>query len=395
MRTFTRQILVELTAVFLAALVAFTAVVLLFVVVREMVRLGLPPTAVLHLVPYILPDSLKISVPVTLLLATTTVYSRMSGSNEVVAIKALGISPMAILWPSFFVACLLSWLTVWLNDVAVPWGRCGAQRVIVDAVEEIAYGMLRTERYYSSSSPQFSINVKRVDDRKLIQPTVTVGALGRLPSLTIDAQEAELRADREENVLKIWLRNANVEFGGGGVLFFPQFEYEIPLLSPSREESSASPSAIPMGRLARETARHQQAIQHRHEDLAAAAGFQMMSGDFDDLLEPSWQARMAELAGMHTYLCRLKTEPHRRWSAGFSCLCFVWVGAPMAIWLRKRDFLQNFFVCFLVILIAYYPALMGTIILAKDGVVPPVSVWAANLILLPWGYWALRRVLRY
>jgi len=395
MRTFTRQVLVELIAVFLAALVAFTAIVLLFVVVREMVRLGLPPTAVLHLVPYILPDSLKISLPVTLLLATTTVYSRMSGSNEVVAIKALGISPMAILWPSFVVGCLLSLLTVWLNDVAVPWGRSGAQRVIVDAVEEIAYGMLRTERYYSSSSPQFSINVKRVDGRKLIQPTVTIGPLGRLPGLTIDAQEAELRVDREENVLKIWLRNANVEFGGGGVLSFPQFEYEIPLLAASREESLASPSAIPMARLAREAVRHEQSIQRRQEDLAAAAGYQMMSGGFEDLLEPSWQARMAELAGMHTYLCRLKTEPYRRWSAGFSCLCFVWVGAPMAVWLRNRDFLQNFFVCFGVILIVYYPAMIGTIVLAKDGAVPPVTVWAANLMLIPWGGWALRRVLRY
>jgi len=67
----------------------------------------------------------------------------------------------------------------------------------------------------------------------------------------------------------------------------------------------------------------------------------------------------------------------------------------MAIWLRKRDFLQSFSVCFFPILVVYYPALMGTIVLAKDGVVPPVTVWAANLMLIPWGAWALRRVLRY
>jgi len=95
------------------------------------------------------------------------------------------------------------------------------------------------------------------------------------------------------------------------------------------------------------------------------------------------------------HLYRLLTEPHRRWSAGFSCLCFVWVGAPMAIRLRHREFLTSFFLCFLPVLVVYYPLLMLGIDGAKHGTVPPATVWAGNLLLIAWGAWLLRRVLRY
>jgi lipopolysaccharide export system permease protein len=320
----------------------------------------------------------------------------MSGFNEVTAIKALGISPMTILWPAFVLAFLLSLLTVWLNDAPIAWGRTGAQRVIVDAVEEIVYGMLRTDRYYNVTSSQFSIGVKRVEDRRLIRPTVTIGARGSLPALTIDAEEAELRADQVENVLKIWLRNARVEVEGRGRMFVPEAEYEVPLRVASRaDETSGQPSCVPMSRIAREVDKQQEAIQRRQEELAATAAYQMLSGDFDDLVAPLWGQRLAELQGMRTHLCKLKTEPYRRWSAGFSCLCFVWVGAPMAIWFRNRDFLQSFFLCFAPILIVYYPLLAGSIDAAKNGTVWPVTVWTGNLILIGWGAWILRKVVRY
>ena len=130
-------------------------------VVREAAAQNLPLGQVLRLIPYILPDALRFTVPVTLLLATTSVYARMSGANEVVAVKALGISPMVLLWPGSSLAFLLSLVTVWLNDLAVSWGRNGVQRVVLEAVEEIAYGMLQSQQRLQLAD--FSINVKRVE----------------------------------------------------------------------------------------------------------------------------------------------------------------------------------------------------------------------------------------
>ena len=121
----------------------------------------------------------------------------------------------------------------------------------------------------------------------------------------------------------------------------------------------------------------------------------MLTGDFEQLTSPFWGTYTASREDLNRRLCRLLTEPHRRWSAGFSCLCFVLVGAPMAIRMRNRDFLTSFFVCFLPILLVYYPLLMFGVSGAKDGTVPAYSVWAGNALLLFWGMWLLQRVMRY
>ena len=92
---------------------------------------------------------------------------------------------------------------------------------------------------------------------------------------------------------------------------------------------------------------------------------------------------------------RLLSVPQRRWAGGFACLCFVLVGAPMAICLRNRDFLTSFFLCFLPILIVYYPLMIIGADQAKNGNLPTIFVWAGNGMLMLWGVWLLRRVIRY
>jgi lipopolysaccharide export system permease protein len=41
-------------------------------------------------------------------------------------------------------------LALWLNDIAVSWGALGIDRVVVQSIEQIAYGKLRTQRAYSN-----------------------------------------------------------------------------------------------------------------------------------------------------------------------------------------------------------------------------------------------------
>ena len=168
MRTITRYILTELISWFLVWLVVLTVVLVVLGLLTEAIRmnLGLMPT--LRLVPYILPTSLSFSVPGTILFTCCQVYGRMSAENEVVAAKALGISPMVLLMPAFGLALVLSIIGVWLNDLAFTWGHAGVQRVVLHSVEEIAYNMLRTQKSYSNQ--RFSISVKEVRGRKLIRP---------------------------------------------------------------------------------------------------------------------------------------------------------------------------------------------------------------------------------
>ena len=233
MRILTRYVLVELAKVFLISLTGLTLLFLVLVVVKEATDRSLPLAHVLRLFPYALPMSLSITIPVTLLLACTTVYSRMSGANEVVAAKALGISPMALLTPAFFLAMLLSLATVWIDDLAASWGRNGIERVAIDAAVDTIYSLLRAHHSYSCSI--FSINVRGVQGKTLLQPKVVLQGRGAASTMTIEAEEAVLESSKADGVLKISLRRGTIA-GGKMKMQFPdllQPPPELPLAKPA------------------------------------------------------------------------------------------------------------------------------------------------------------------
>jgi lipopolysaccharide export system permease protein len=119
-----------------------------------------------------------------------------------------------------------------------------------------------------------------------------------------------------------------------------------------------------------------------------------MTGGLPALAGEQWQAQHGELKRAVSRLHRLHTEPWRRWASGFSCLFFVVVGAPLAIRMRNDDLFSSFAICFLPILVVYYPLLAFGLDRAKSGDLPPYSVWIGNVILCAAGIWLTRRVVR-
>ncbi len=394
-----RYVLIEVIKVFAVSVTALTLMVVLGFVGREATAQGLPVMPTMHLIPYFLPETLRVTVPITLLLACTTVFSRISGANEVVAIKAMGISPMVLLWPVFIFAFLMSLATVWLNDLADSWGRTNIQRVVVEAVEEIAYSMLQSQRRYSTST--FSINVKDIDGRKLQRVTLIIMGHGNSPKTTITAEEAVLHCDRSESdpaerVLKVFLRNGEIDVGGKFSVHFPDVqEREIPLNDASRAHNSSIWTNLSLRDLPGAIATAQAQIEQHEQMMAAQAAYQMTCGEFDELTSEKWRAHANDQIELLSRYNRLRSVPQRRWAGGFACLCFALVGVPMAVCLRNRDFLTSFFLCFLPILIVYYPLMIFGADQVKNGNLPTIFVWAGNIMLMLWGVWLLRRVIRY
>jgi lipopolysaccharide export system permease protein len=394
MHCLTRYVLFQLFGVFLLSLGGMTVFMLSVGVMRQAVTEGVGLWQILQLMPYLLPDALRLAVPATILFASCVVFGRLAAGNEIIAMKSLGISPWRILWPCYVGVILLSFGAVWLNDLAVSWGREGIKQIVMESIEEIAYRTLKTQRSYSSS--QFSINVKDVQDRRLIEPTFTFQQKGDRPNIVVRAEWAELRANSDEDTLTITLHNSSGSGGDFQGEFPDTIERVLPLSGASKKDrSGGSPSEMAMSEIPQTTRDQIEKIDHREQQLATRAGFEMLTGAFAALAGPDWVERKKQLAGDRRTLFRLRTEPHRRWAAGFSCLCFVAVGAPLAIRRRHGEFWTTFFLCFLPILIVYYPMLMVAIDRAKTGAAPPYTVWLGNVVLLVWGAWLLRRVMRY
>jgi len=394
MRLLSRYILAELLKVFLVTLVGMTLVLLLAGIAQEAVRSGLGLLPVLRLVPYFLPNALVFAVPGTILFAVCSVYGRMSADNEIIAAKSVGISPMTFLAPGFILAFFISLTAVWLNDVAASWGQSGVQRVVVQSVEQIAYGMLRTHRSYSTS--RFSINVVGVDGRKLLHPTLTFHASEDSAPFTLIADEAELRLNDDKTALSILLTNSEFDWGEDWNGVIPGMAVqEIPLTAASRKGGVAdNPANSMMVDIPRRIESHEREMQQMQQRFAAEAACDMLTGEFGALAGPKWSGYHLQLRDAQYQLYRLELVPWRRWANGFSCLFFVLVGAPLAIRLRNADIWTSFGLCFLPILLIYYPLLMYGLDRAKCGALPPYSIWLGNLVLLGAGIWMVYRVQR-
>lgn len=322
----------------------------------------------------------------------------MSADNEIVALKSLGISPRVMLYPAFLLAVVISLGMIWLNDVANTWGSTGMQSVVFNSVEEVVFRKLRTERTFRND--HFVINVKQVQDRKMIEPRLEVR--GKNP-IVVEASQAELITDLKAEKLQILLTDCTMERGNEIFAYPGTYPYEFPLsMATLKDRSALSVSELGLGLISDELVAQQAAIQAMEQRLAARAAFQMVLGEFHQLAaknkhpdSENWNKLHRDYQAAKSRLNRLHLEPWRRCAEGFSCLFIVMVGAPLAIHMRTTNFFTTFAMCFFPVLCIYYPALMWAVNRVKDGAIPPYSVWIGNGILLLASIWLTRKILRY
>jgi lipopolysaccharide export system permease protein len=393
MRILTRYILFDLLKVFLLTLTGLTLLIFIVLIGKEAVDKGIGLNVLLQIVPYMIPQAMQFAVPGTMLLATTSVYGRVASYNEIVAIKSLGISPMVLVWPTLALATLVSFAAVVINDVAVSWGMMGQQSVVNRCMEEIAYRQLKLHNTYNFGKA--NIMVRDVVDRKLIHPRLIVHQSADRPPWIASATDAELHLMPDEGKLVISFHDVDVD---GPIIWINPETQEF--VAPIEEltgitPKNRSPSNYALAEIAPAIKEQEQTLDRIRQSNLAQTAFGMLTGDFDSLSANAWKPNDKDTEAAKTRLYRLHTEPWRRWANGFSCLCFVLIGIPVSIRMRFSEFIASFFICFLPILVVYYPLLAVSVAKAKDGVFPPYSVWLGNIVLALAGIWMLRRVNRH
>jgi lipopolysaccharide export system permease protein len=309
----------------------------------------------------------------------------MTASNEIVAVKSLGINPLSIVWPVLIVAYLLSIATFGIYDICAMWARPNLRRLVEGSADQIAVGYLKANGAFTTHG--MSIVVKGVDGDRLLQPVININERGNTPSITLTAREARLRTDEDSGTLRFECRDGQVEASGKACLRFPgRFVHDVVLHEPdAHPEDHLSPAALGSriipALIAREKARiaklqQQLSPQNDSKKRTEAAGLQ------------------SALDQRRSRLFRLQAEIPRRFSNGFGCLCFALVGVPVAMRGRSSDTMSVFFLCFLPILLVYYPLLVTGENIARAGFYPGLSVWLADVVLLVIGAVLLVRIMR-
>ncbi|MEM6468224.1 MAG: LptF/LptG family permease [Planctomycetota bacterium] len=380
--------------IFVVALIALTLLILLIGVGRTLLREGLGPLAIVNLLPFVLPVSLKFAFPATALFAVSCVYGRMAGDGEVATVKASGISPVRLLQPALVFAFLLSPFAVIISDLEVSWGRPGVNRVVMLSIEDIVYRKMRSQHSYTDD--RFSIHVRNVNGRTLEYPTVTIYGGGE--PMKMQAREGRLTLDPDNETLLLELTDSRWDRGQSLQMNFPgKTEVPIPISrtfrTPTLEETR--PSELPLRVIEVERLRQDARSVAAVGQLAAHTGFSILTSRIEEIAGGEGQQMDERLKASGRRLTRLRIEPWRRWAEGFSCFCFVLIGAPLAMIAKTSDYWTTFGRCFLPTLLIYYPLFILGLNQAKDEAIPPYGVWMGNIVLLGIGLVLIARVRRY
>lgn len=394
MRLLQRYILGELLRVFFFVLSILTVLLVFLGVFREVSERGLGPLQVVQVLPYIIPSLLPYSIPATLLLSVCVVYGRLSGDQEITAAKAAGISVMSLLAPSFLMGAVMSVCSLMLTDQVIPWAEANVQKVVTAAMKDILLDMLRTQHHIAIGS-SYAISVSDVRGDKLIEPTFRYTPKGKRP-VTACAKEAEFASfDFERQEVLVRFAVMQVDVPGQGPQYIEELEQPFPLHemlgSQAPKDRHINVKELQHSLLSLDS---QQEDLRRRRDIEAA--FALATGNFQALQDGRLTKFDKRLKENRKKYFGQRTEVQLRFAMACSCFFFVLVGSPYAVLQAKRQFLTNFFVCFLPILLGYYPLVLLAKNLSSTGTTDPVwAMWIGNLLTVLAGLFVLRRVTQH
>ena len=373
-----KYIVSEVTKVFLVAITVATLIMTLGVGVNEAIRHGLPVRVACGVIPYLIPETLRITVPASLLFSICTVFGRMSANGEVTSVKAMGIHPFRLFKPVLWLAYVMSIGTFVMYEVSAGWARPNLKQTLVRAVDEMAYSTLRAERVLSAKG--VTLAVKDVHGRQLINPRLKIH--GRDGNITLaQATTATLEEVDTTGVLRVYCND--VSFNRQDYLgSMPgSMHYDIPFKDPlSMDPGGFSPAELRSNLLDDQV----ELEQSRLASLKAQAALADSGSHVQEKLKRSKRR-----------LHRLEAEAARRMSNGFAVLAFALIGIPVATWSKSQDNMNVFFLCIAPIGMLYYPLMVVGEELARTGFWPVYSVWIAPVTLTLIGLLLIRNFNRY
>jgi lipopolysaccharide export system permease protein len=385
-------VLRQLLWVFAVAVMSLTGLLVVVGVIGEAAKSGLGPEQIKDILPYIVPSLLPFTIPATFLLTVCVVYGRLAADNEITAIKAAGINVMSVLWPALSLAGILSLVTFYLTDQAIPWARANVERVVLLAMEDIFLGVLQEKNYFSDTDRGIAVSVRRVQGRRLIEPHFRYTLPGGR-SVNITAKEATLRFELAKKQVMIHLVEGQIVTPDGNVVHVADEQHPFPL---PMQASAPRPRNMTISEIRKamlKASAERLAIDQKRELNTVLA---LTRGDYARLFvddQSRWQRSLDEADERFN---KHNTEIHARLAMGCSCFFFTLLGGPFAVWQGRRQFLTNFAICFGPILVVYYPILLVSMNLGKDAKVNPAyGMWFANAGLLVAAFFVLRRVLRH
>src|ERR671919_1151478 len=212
-KTLFRYLIFEILPPFWFGLLAFTFILLIARILRLVelvIARGVPLLQIGKLFSLILPTFLELTVPMAFLLAILLGLGRLSNDQELLAMKASGISPTQILWPIGTVAVGVAIITLFLTTFARPAANLARKKELYN-IAKTRVGTALKEKVFNDDFPKILIYVEEViPPGNTVQGVLIVDKREQVRESIILGKVALITTDDETNSLGLKLFDGSI-----------------------------------------------------------------------------------------------------------------------------------------------------------------------------------------
>ncbi len=337
--------------------------------IRRLVSLtiekGIPFTSTLELFFYLIPAISVLTVPMGVLFSGLLTLGRLSGDNELLALRANGFSVLKIARPAFIYGILMSIVMFWFMNYIVP-------------ISNHRYKLLLTNA--SLSNP--SLFLENKDFKEIPNTDKKITSL-EYDSKSQTMKDVYLYEKNDKNEISLisakqgkWLnneinsKNIKLKLNNGEIIHFSVDDNKIIDVSDFDELLINLQSQITQ-------------YEQLDKGLREISAFEVA-----DLIEDK-QGKNQEVEPVFF------VEYHKKISLPVSCFFFIFVAIPLSITLNNRSGKGVSFGIALVIIFIYNLFLiMGETFAKKDIISPSIGMYIPNIVIFLIGFVYFSKIIR-
>ncbi|MFH1457990.1 MAG: LptF/LptG family permease [Candidatus Omnitrophota bacterium] len=298
----------------------------------------------LFMAPYIVTYALPISVLIAVLMA----LGRLSGDNEIIAIRASGINFFRLILPLLVMGAILSLSLVIFNDRAASYAHYVYRKTLMEiGIKRPAAAF--EEGVFINSFQDYILFIYHVDQKKNKLNNIRIyQPQENKPTRTIVAKSGEFITDPEKGTVKLKLMDGSSdEPDPNNPINFYKLNFKTYFMNLNLSQ-----------------ARDKDKLGKKPKDM--------------NLQELSNEIKKLKAEGIEA--TPLMTEINEKIALAFSTLVFILLGSSLAVITRRREKSINIGLAVLVIAV-YYPLFIACEALAIEGYVhPTVAMWIPNVL---------------
>jgi len=360
--TLHRYLLKELFPSFLLGLVGFTFILLtgrILQLTELFVNKGIPLSFILKFLYYLLPSFLVLTIPMAILLSVLLTFNRLSGDNEITALKASGISLYHMVPPVIILALSAFGATIFLSLYSLPQANYASRSLLYEVASSKAHVGVK-ERVFNDDFEGLVIYIERIIPRSFQWENVFITDSRDVAEVhTIIARQGTVLSDPRQLTVTLRLKDGAIHKLGRQPEVYQKVDFNTYDL-----------------RLALKTGFKKMPHEEKHPaDMS-----------LPELIE-AIQALQSKKADSKFQWIKI----HEKFTIPFACLVLGIIGIPLGLQAQgARPGKSIGFAWAIGVLLVYYLLTNTGISLAERGVVPlAIGMWSPNATFLSLGIYLL------